>query len=100
MQTETIINVLIGLQTTANGVNLLNAPITGSKLVQELQGAADKFKAAVGDKTTGGDPVDAVYDNPAGILIGKSSLTSLVPSLEPIKNAHSNMAAALDALVP
>jgi hypothetical protein len=100
MQTDTIIPTLAEIQTTANSLDLPTAPITGPKLAQQLQAAADKFNAAIaaGEKTTGSGPVDVVYDQLASILIGKSSLITL--PLEPIKNAHSNMATALETLVP
>jgi hypothetical protein len=74
---------LAEIQTTANSLDLPTAPITGPKLAQQLQAAADKFNAAIaaGEKTTGSGPVDVVYDQLASILIGKSSLITL--PLEP-----------------
>lgn len=102
METDTIITTVAEFQTPANSLDLPTAPITGPKLAQQLQAAADKFNAAIaaGEKATGSGPVDLVYEQLANILIGKSGLITLMPSLEPIKNAHSNMATALETLVP
>jgi hypothetical protein len=106
MQTDTIMTTLVGIQEFASGLDVVGVLAKGPMLAEKLQAAADKFNAAItaGEKTTGSASVrdvEAVYANLANILIGKRQAMMLVtPSIQLIKDAHSNMAAALETLVP
>jgi hypothetical protein len=102
MDANTIATTLHDLRMTAERLSLINAPLDAPRLVQQLQAAADAFDAAAtaGDKADGGGVVSQVYDVMANTLIGKSGLMTLMPFREPIKNAHSKMANALEALAP
>jgi hypothetical protein len=101
MDTQTILTTINDLRITAGKLSLLNAPLDAPKLVQQLQAAAAAFKAAAAAGDTADDrDVSPYYDNMASTLMGKSGLMTLAPFYEPIKNAHSEMATALEALAP
>jgi hypothetical protein len=102
MDTKTILTTLDDLRLTASVLNLQNAALDGAKLVQQLQAAADAFTAAAtaGDTADDSDTVSRVYETMANTLIGKHGVRTLMPFYEPIKNAHSKMATALEALAP
>jgi hypothetical protein len=102
MDTKTILTTLADIRTAAEKLTITSAVFDGPKLAQQLQAAADAFNAAAaaGDKADDSPDISRVYDNMANTLIGKHQTLATVLSSEPIKNAHSNMAEALEALAP
>jgi hypothetical protein len=100
MDTKTVLTSLNNLRLTAETLTLVNAPVVGPKLVEQLQAAADAFTAAAAAGDTANDPdVSRVYDNMASTLMGKRGVLMLGP-VEALKHAHSNLATALEALAP